>query len=897
MRSKAIFLFLTALTASAQIRSRIQQPIDDARSVRIAHTTHSLAASIYETGRAAASLPLNRLILTLKSSPEQDAALEQLLVEQQDPQSPNYQHWLTPEEFAQRFGASPQDLAAVTGWLQSHGLRVDHVARGGRSLEFSGTVGQVEEAFHTEIHHYLVNGVRHLANSVDVALPESLVEAVGGVVSLHDFRARPLHHVIRQTNLTNGGHGLSPYDFAAIYDLIPLWNQGFDGTGQTIAIVADTDVQIGDGATFRSTFGLAPNNVQIVLNGTDPGVVAGEENEADLDTQWAGGIAKGAAIELVVSASTETTDGITLSAEYIVNNNLAPVMSVSYGLCETDLGGGNPFYANLWAQAAAQGISVFVAAGDSGAAGCDLPQHTSSTGTNITAAASGGFAVNGLASPPYNVAVGGTEFNEGTGSYWNTPNSTQEASATGYIPEVAWNESSYSSTGAAANGLWASGGGVSAMYATPSWQTGPGVPAVDPGTLNGHHRYLPDVSLSAAGHDGYLVFVEGGLYLVGGTSAAAPSMAGIMAILVQRAGSRLGNPNLHFYPIASQSPAAFHDTVGGGNAVPCQGGSPNCSATTASTVGTTNGFSAGAGYDLATGWGSVDANALAAAWGFATPALTIASLSPSPMMASSASETLTINGSGFVSGATVKLTYGGGPVETLNTTFVSSSTLTTSVNVGTAARTWTVQVFNSATSSSNVLNLPVAVPPVIASLSPNSMTGSSSAQTLVITGTGFETGLKVNLTRDNLTTTYQGTSIISVTATQVEVQVSPGTTASVWAVQIVNADGLPSNSANLTVAPPLPPPSIRSLNPTPMPNSASSQTLTINGSGFQSGTKLMMVPTNATVVTTYAGSQVTLVSPNQLKITVNVGATKRNWLLQLTNPDGQSSRLVVLQVN
>jgi subtilase family serine protease len=854
---------------------------------------------------------MDRMLLQLKSAPEQDAALEQLLVEQQDPQSANYHRWLTPEEFGAQFGVAQEDLDVIANWLEGHGFRVNGIARGRRSIEFSGTAGQVENAFHTEIHRYLVDGVGHVANATDVAIPDALAGVVGGVASLHDFHARPLHHVVgqpmlpgnpaagspaAQTDLSGGSHGLSPYDFATIYDLTPLWTAGYTGAGQTIAVVADTNVKLTDATAFRSLFGLGANNVTVVLNGKDPGVVSGEETEADLDMEWSGGVAKGAAIKLVVSANTNSSDGITLSAQYIVDNNLAPVMSLSYGLCEADMGTANAFYYSLWSQAASQGISVFVATGDSGSAGCDAPQSTGSKGQNTTTPASGGFAVNGLASSPYNVAVGGTEFNEGSGSYWNTANGTNDVSAKSYIPEVVWNESSYTTSGASGNGLWAGGGGYSTLYPTPAWQTGKGVPTVDP-VGGGHHRYLPDVSLSAAGHDGYLVYIEGSLYLVGGTSASTPSMAGIMAILVQRAGARQGNPNLKFYPIAAQTPSAYHDITTGTNAVPCLGGAANCSSTKTGTPGVLNGFGAGAGYDLATGWGSVDANALALAWGSAATALTITSLSPNPMTGSSAAQTLTINGSGFASNATVKLTNPSGAVSNPTITLSTSTKITATVNVGATAGTWTVQVVNSATSSSNVVSLPVTVPPVIASLNPNPMTGSSAAQTLTINGAGFQSGLTVNLTTGSSTTTYQGGSITSLAATKVTVSVTVGTKAGAWTVQVVNPGGMTSNTASLTVTAAAPPPAITSLSPNPMKGSASLQTLTIAGSGFQSGAQVLMLPSNGNAVTTYSGSAQVTETATQLKVQVNVGTAKRNWELQVVNPDGQYSAIVLLTVD
>ena len=600
--------------------------------------------------------------MQLSSSPEQQAALEELLAGQHDPASPHFQEWLTPEQFGERFGPAQQDIDAVAGWLQANGFRVDDIGRGRRTLEFSGTASQVEQAFHTEMHQYDVAGERHLANSMDLAIPEALAPVIAGMAGLHDFRRQPMHRVLSQalydpaTDLTGGTHGLSPYDFAAIYNVTPLWNTRFDGTGQSVAIAGRTNIKLSDVATFRSTFGLPSNNPQVILNGRDPGIVSsGEEMEADLDVEWSGAVAKGAAIKFVVSASTNASDGIDLSNQYIVNNNLAPVMSVSFGACEAAMGAGNQFYNSLWQQAAAQGISVFISTGDSGSAGCDSPgAHTP---------ASHGLGVNGMASTPYNVAVGGTQFADtaNPATWWNTGNDANYASAKGYIPETAWNESSYTSANATSNNLYAGSGGVSSVYATPVWQAGKGVPANDPGAAAQHHRYLPDVSLAAAGHEGYLVFHEGGLYMVGGTSASSPAFAGLMAIVDQYTGGRNGNPNTRFYSLADQVPAAWHDVTAGTIAVPCSTGSPACSTSAESgTVGVMTGYAAAQYYDLATGLGSVDAYVMASNWG-ARPAAgpAIISLSPNPMTAASAIQTLTITGSGFLANAKVTATYPG----------------------------------------------------------------------------------------------------------------------------------------------------------------------------------------------------------------------------------------------
>src|SRR6202451_376262 len=295
-----LFLGASALSLSAQVRSRITGPADGSSMVRLAHTTHPLATAANEIGRADASLPMARMLLHLTSSADQEAAIETLLSGQHDPASPSYHQWLTPDQFGQQFGIAQADLDVVTGWLKSQGFTVNSVAAGRRSIEFSGTANQVEQAFHTEIHRYNVDGVEHIANSTDISIPRALAPVVGGVVSLHNFGAHPLHRVIRRTPLTDlsdGSFALSPYDFAAIYDVAALWNLNFDGTGQTVAIAGRTNINPADIGTFRSAFGLAGNNTQVVVNGTDPGIVsAGEETEADLDVEWAGGVAKGATI-------------------------------------------------------------------------------------------------------------------------------------------------------------------------------------------------------------------------------------------------------------------------------------------------------------------------------------------------------------------------------------------------------------------------------------------------------------------------------------------------------------------------------------------------------------------------------------------------------------------------
>jgi pseudomonalisin len=591
-------LFSVVPHASAQPADRIRTAIDDTRTVPLPGNHHPLARMEYDLGPAAPETRLERMILVLNSDAAQQQALAALLDAQHDPHSPFYRQWLTPESFAERFGVSPNDIGRIVSWLGAQGFSIDEIPAGGRTIVFSGAAAQVEAAFHTPIHRYLVHGEMHLANAGDPRIPEALAGVVAGVATLHDFRRQPMHSLMQpapQFSYGGGYYYLAPGDFATIYDVVSLYASGINGAGQTIAIVARCNIPMSDVQTFRQNFGLPANNPTIVVNGTDPGIISGDElTEADLDVQWSGAVAPQATVDFVVSASTNSTDGVDLSAQYIVSNNLAPVMSTSFGSCEQYMGSDLTFYSNLWQQAAAQGITALISSGDSGAAGCDSGGESQATG---------GLGVNGLCSSPYSVCVGGTEFNEGSnpGQYWLSGNASNWSSALGYIPEMVWNDSG--SNGG--SGLWAGGGGASAYYSKPTWQSAPGVPADG-------QRDVPDVSLAASLHDGYLLIFEGGLYYVGGTSAASPSFAGLMALVNQQTGARQGNANTSFYALAALQGVGglsyFHDIVVGNNSVP----------------GLT-GFNAVPGYDQASGLGSVDAAILVNHWDDAagSPGLTL----------------------------------------------------------------------------------------------------------------------------------------------------------------------------------------------------------------------------------------------------------------------------------
>lgn len=722
LRALIAFVFFPALAAAQQapVPARITGPVDPSSVTVLKGNVHPLARPEFDRGPAPASLQLNRMLLVLKRSPKQEAALDSLLDEQQDKSSPNYHQWLTPQQFGQQFGPADQDIQTIVTWLESQGFQVDRVANGRGAIEFSGNAGQVQNAFRTEIHKYAVNGKNYWANASDPQIPSALAPVVAGVASLNSFRRRPMYQLLgifaksKKTgevkrvgpatvgatapNFTlncgtdpNTGqpimcYAISPYDFATIYNVLPLWNASspITGSGESIAIVARTNINLQDISDFQTLFGLPANPPTVILDGPDPGLVSGDETEADIDVEWSSAVAKAAKINLVVSQSTEASDGADLSALYIVDNDVAPVMSESYGECELGLGtAGNQFMNNLWKQAAAEGITVFVSSGDSGSAGCDF--YSGST----PEAAQYGVEVNGLASTPYNVAVGGTDFNDffNGATYWNnTNNSTTQASVKGYVPETTWNDSCTNSIfaelgftgGAEANCnnpqlsqfvlTIGGGGGKSACttpsgtaasncsggYAKPSWQAGTGVP-------NDSKRDVPDVSLFAS--NGFL----GNFYMlcerdaqsgqpcstsnflaVGGTSVASPAFAGIMALVDQKTGAAEGNANYILYKLAAKpgstctaaanpaSTCVFYDTPTGSTiAMPCLKGTPNCTVSnSADQYGVLSGYATAAGYDLATGLGSVNAANLVNVWNTVgnTPSSTSLTVnSPSPV--------------------------------------------------------------------------------------------------------------------------------------------------------------------------------------------------------------------------------------------------------------------------
>ena len=725
--------------AGAAPAPMLTKAIDESRLVTLKGSVLPAVRSQASTEIAPDSLQLSRIMLQLKRSDAQAAALKRQLDDQQNPKSPSYHRWLLPEEFGAKFGAAPEDIATITGWLESHGFTIDSVARGRNIIQFSGTQSQLRSAFHTEMRGYTIRNAHHWANASNVQIPEALAPVVAGIVSLHDVPIQAAHTdpVLLHKDPSNGkfmqagkwtpsatgvSHGsgaapqftyntttqqyyiLAPYDFATIYNLLPLWNAGLDGTGQTIAITARSNVNPADIDAFRTQFGLPQKKLNVILpTGVDPGTAAvtgdvGDEGETDLDVEWSGAVAKGATIDLVATPSTATTDGTNISELYIIDENLAPVMSVSYGTCEQDLQtSGNLFFYEIWQQAAAQGITVIVASGDALATTCD--QDLAGTDPNFTI---GGLTVNGLASTPYNVAVGGTDFKSYTtfpGQFWNSTNDPVTlASAESYMPESPWNNSCANSEvlsylnatgsnyannqavcadqslslyqnfagagGGASNCIVVDNQGCHGGYPKPSWQS------AIPGDPSDNARDIPDVSLFAANgvfgsllpycqsdvlRSGYTCATaqEG----AGGTSFAAPSFAGIMAIVNQKTQSTQGLANYSLYKIGTQqfsdsaqaaacnastetsgNTCAFNDITEGDNRAPCQSGT-GC-------VNGIVGWNAGAGYDLASGIGSINAYNLVNAWSAVS-----ASLQPS--LASLTVPATTSYGASFTAGVAV----------------------------------------------------------------------------------------------------------------------------------------------------------------------------------------------------------------------------------------------------
>jgi subtilase family serine protease len=694
---------MATTSANAQsVAPRIRSEITSSEQATLKGSLHPQAQAQFDAGRVPAETRLNGVSIVFSRTAEQQADLKALIAAQQNPASPLYHQWLTPEQFAARFGMAESDLTRVEGWLEQQGFSVDSVARSRNLIRFSGTSRQIEQAFSTEMHYYKAAGVQHFAPSTDLSIPAALAPVVLAVRNLSDFRPKP-QVVLRKNVRARPGFTSSqstsvffaPGDIKTVYNF-PTSGSGYTGSGQTIVIVGQSAISTTDIENFQNAAGLTVKDPTLTLvpgTGTsevNPGNAnAGDELESDLDIEWSGAIATGASIDFVYTGS-NTNYGVFDALQYAIDNKIGAIVSASYGDCETDLGSANAAALELiLAQGVSQGQSIVSAAGDSGSTACYGY-------TNLTPTQQDALAVNYPASSAYVTGVGGTAISlansayekQGDGYWAAQGNSDIISSALQYIPEVVWNDDA-SAEASSVPGLSAGGGGASAFFTKPSWQTGvTGIPS-------GNARYVPDVSLySSPDNPGYLycssdvsTTITGScsngfrdannqyLTVAGGTSFAAPIFAGMVAILNQKAGYTTGQGlvNTELYKLASNPTtyaSAFHDITSGSNA--CTGGSSFCSTSGES------GFSAATGYDEATGLGSVNFDNLVSAWAANTMTATTTALSVSPSSAAvGVSVTLTATVTPSAAGGTVTF-YDGATMLGTGTLSSGKATYTTS---------------------------------------------------------------------------------------------------------------------------------------------------------------------------------------------------------------------------
>jgi hypothetical protein len=748
-------LVLSALAHGAQaqtvLQDRVTQPIESANSLPLSGSLHPLAKAEFDTGLTDNAKVLQGMAINFKRSEAQEASLKALVAAQQDPASPSYHKWLTPVQFAQQFGMSAGDLAQVQAWLQQEGFTVTSVAQSSNAISFSGSVASVEKAFQTQIHNYTVHGEAHYANSTPVSLPAALGGLVNSVHGLDNFTLKPRIRRPKFTAGNGGAHYLTPGDLGVIYNINPLYTAGLTGKGITIAVVGQTDIVPADITDFRAAAGLPVNNPTVfTVPGTTPetvtnGATAGDLFETDADLEYAGGVATGATLYLVNSGDVDTS--LAYAVHNTINGITIPIISQSYGGCEAAQ---NTAYLTseeaTLEQANSQGQTIILAAGDNGAADCD-----EGTETAPDTEASFGLAVDYPGSSAYVTDAGGSEFmgdgtaaapQTGSGTYWSANGSTDlVTSAKSYIPEMTWNDTDFDISQGGFS-FSAGGGGASALWPKPSWQTGvPNIPADS-------HRDVPDIALpGSADHDGYLLCTQvttdgspnayvsscqatsfqlsdpgqkdNGTFVAigGGTSFAAPDFNGLLAIIEQKlgVGSGLGNVNPTLYTLAANATtyaSAFHDITAGNNQVPCTPGSPDCPTGSNPVIG----YVAGTGYDQTTGIGSVNAANLATAWAAlvtavgtkttltAAPGTSLeineavtftATVAPNTLSAAPAGTvTFTVDG---VAQAPVTLSTASPYIATLKTDFATSGTHTVLANYSSSDATYTGSTSNTET--------------------------------------------------------------------------------------------------------------------------------------------------------------------------------------------------------
>jgi subtilase family serine protease len=589
--SAALIVVLFSSLSYAATADRISGTLSAGQTVALQGNVHRQARPEFDRGPADPALRFGSIMLLTVPTASQQKDLNRLLAEQQDRKSPNYHKWLTPEQWADRFGLSRNDVNKLTAWLRGQGFSGIHVARGRNWIRFSGTASQVQSAFGTEIHRFNVNGEMHVSNATSPKIPRALAGVVTGVRGLNDFSLKPMSHPRARPYYDGSGAGyaelIAPGDIATMYDINALFTAGIDGTGQTLAVIGQTDIFLSDLLDFRTGFGLSPitstnctttNDLitacsdpffQYVLVGTDPGVPTGNFDlaEADLDVEWAGATARNAQIIYVnaplINSGSTSSGGVDVALMDAIDNNRAAVISLSYGNCELFWPSTGTVIGSMdeteLQKANTLGITVVSSSGDSGAAECDnqfppvagnLAQH--------------GIAVTYPASSPEVTAVGGTSIdfanlpNPAAAPYWGTfpnPPPPDGGSMLTPIPEIAWNDDAELGAFCAANpttnfcvnnhitdaqsaqasgliGLEAGGGGVSncaTFDVNNVCQSGFPQPTWQSTLSIGQAaaRYVPDVSLLASPNfPGYIYCTQQtALGLTGTGSACAPGTA------------------------------------------------------------------------------------------------------------------------------------------------------------------------------------------------------------------------------------------------------------------------------------------------------------------------------------------------------------------------------------
>ena len=695
---------------------RIVQAIDSSQRATIRGSHSPRARTELDAGRVSSETKLEGMSVTFQRTDAQEADLQSLIAAQQNPASPFYHKWLTPEQFGARFGVSDVDISKVKLWLEQQGFAVDAVARAKNRITFSGNAAQAETAFGAELHYYTVNGDKKFAPSTDLTLPGALASVVESVSNLSSFRPRPRvknRGPVRapKANFTSsqtGNHFLTPGDVAIIYDVKPAYTAGLMGTGQSIAVVGQSAIAVADIENFQAAAGLAkkdPTQILVPSSGTSA-TSTGDESESDLDLEYAGGIAPGATLIFVYTGNSPNMN-VFNSIQYAIDNNTAPIISTSYGDCETDFAASDyQMLEGIFKQGATQGQTIIGPSGDAGSTDCQ--------GVNLTTAQQQALAVDYPASSAYVTGMGGSEFPAADVASTNTTfwasasGSDIVASALSYIPEQVWNDDD------STNGLSSGGGGISALTPRPTWQTG--VPGIPTGTF----RLVPDISLTASPNNAGFLYCSSdttqtgvtgscangfrdtagtNLTVAGGTSFDVPMFAGMVAIINQKlnsSGQGVVNPTLYMLAAnATTYASAFHDITAGSNA--CLSGPTFCS-----TAGAAS-YSAGVGYDLASGLGSIDFDKLLNAWpgssggGTTSGSFTLSATNVTVAAGSSGASTVTITPENGYAG-TIAWTLASNPTFTNGCLTLANTTVS-----GTAATAATLSVTTGGACASGAL--------------------------------------------------------------------------------------------------------------------------------------------------------------------------------------------------